>query len=280
MLFHNRLVNRYEFSGLLLAETGLHIGTGRPTPTSNAGVIRDFQGRPFIPGSSLKGALRSGVERRAEWLGLTSCRLEEGFRCLSTDKAAYDCHRDRPLSQRLQELNGALLCETCRLFGSRVVASKVQIDDLPLDRGFEVIAERMVEVRDGVGIERDSGTAAEGVKFDYEVVPSLTAFSFFMTAENLELPQLALLAVGLLEMMEGSIPLGGKSTRGLGRCRLKLQHLYRCELTPGDALTATEQLLRHLERGRENDVPNPRDFLLQTVRDFMERRGHAQTTGQ
>lgn len=280
MLFHNCLVNRYEFHGLLLTETGLHIGAGRSTPTSDAGVIRDFREHPFIPGSSLKGALRSAVERRAEWLGLASCRLEADFPCLSTDETAYKHHRELPLAQRLQELDSSALCETCRLFGSRVIASKVQIDDLPLDRSFEAIAEQMVEVRDGVGIDRDSGTAVEGVKFDYEVVPSLTAFSFSMTAENLEPPQRALLAVGLLEMMEGGIPIGGKSTRGLGKCRLQLQRLYRCELAQGDALTATEQLLKHLERSRENDVPNPRDFLLQTVRDFMERRGHAQTAGQ
>ncbi|MDW8392496.1 MAG: RAMP superfamily CRISPR-associated protein, partial [Oscillochloridaceae bacterium] len=57
---HNRLTVR----GDLLALTALRIGAGRATEiiASDLPVLRDAFDRPFIPGASLKGALRAQVE--------------------------------------------------------------------------------------------------------------------------------------------------------------------------------------------------------------------------
>ena len=44
MLLHDTLQNRYEFAGFLVMETALHIGTGQSSLTTDAGVIRDYQG--------------------------------------------------------------------------------------------------------------------------------------------------------------------------------------------------------------------------------------------
>jgi CRISPR-associated protein Csm3 len=275
LLLHDVLRNRLECEGFLLMETALHIGAGQSSPTTDAGVIRDHQGRPFIPGSSLKGALRSAVERRAEWLGLTSCRLEPGYpSCLSTNHLAAERWRSLPLEERREEFDQEL-CDTCKLFGSTSFAAKVHLDDLPVVESLEEITSSLIEVRDGVGIDRDSGTAAEGVKFDYEVVASLTAFRFSLTSENLESAQSALLSLGLLEMMNGAVPLGGKSTRGLGRCRLSLQRLYHVAFTQGDALTLATQLLDHLRPPKEREVglkEDPRAFLLKVVQDYLEEK--------
>ena len=275
MFLHDVLRNRIECEGFLLMETALHIGTGQGSPTTDAGVTRDHQGRPFIPGSSLKGALRSAVERRAEWLGLTSCRLEPGYpSCLSTNRLAAEQWRNLSLGERRQNFDEEL-CDTCKLFGSTSFAAKVHMDDLPVVEDLEEIAPSLIEVRDGVGIDRDSGTTAEGAKFDYEVVPSLTAFRFYLTAENLEPAQSALLGLGLLEMMNGAVPLGGKSTRGLGRCRLSLQRLYHVAFTQGDALTLATQLLDHLRPPQERKgglKEDPRAFLLKVVQDYLEEK--------
>jgi CRISPR/Cas system CSM-associated protein Csm3 (group 7 of RAMP superfamily) len=152
VLLHDTLQNRYEFTGFLVMETALHIGTGQSSPTTDAGMVRDYQGRPFIPGSSLKGALRSAVERRAEWLGLTSCRLEAGYPdCLTTNGLADERWRRRPLQERRPDLDNRL-CMTCQLFGSPFCTAKLQVDDLPLIESFEEIAPSLIEVRDGVGI--------------------------------------------------------------------------------------------------------------------------------
>ena len=61
-----KLIAKYFISGYIVAETGLHIG-GSKTALDIGGidlnVIKDAAGRPFIPGSSLKGKLRSLLAR-------------------------------------------------------------------------------------------------------------------------------------------------------------------------------------------------------------------------
>jgi CRISPR-associated protein Csm3 len=284
MIPHHRFVNRFEFRGFVMMETALHIGTGAGSPTSDAGVVRDFQGRPFIPGSSLKGALRSGVDRRVEWLGLHSCCLESNYTdCLTTNgrtdkdvegeengKKVKKPWRRYLLQWRLNEMESGL-CDVCKLFGSTVFGGKVQVDDLPLAEPFEGVADALSEVRDGVGIDRDSGTAVDNIKFDYEVVPSLTAFRFYLTAENLESEELALLSLGLLEMMNGNVPLGGKSTRGLGRSRLRLSDVFHFEFPQGDAWEVGS-LLDYLKPPQEREsglVENPRAFLETQISSFV-----------
>ena len=53
--------NRYIVKGTIIAETPIHIGVGSESidlvDTDNA-VIKDKDGKPYIPGSSLKGALK------------------------------------------------------------------------------------------------------------------------------------------------------------------------------------------------------------------------------
>lgn len=45
--------------------TPLHIGSGEPDKGSDAGVVRDFNGLPGLPGTSLQGMLRSAVRETA-----------------------------------------------------------------------------------------------------------------------------------------------------------------------------------------------------------------------
>jgi CRISPR-associated RAMP protein (TIGR02581 family) len=272
MLLHDALTNRFEFCGHLVMETALHVGTGGYSSTSDAEVIRDFQGRPFIPGSSLKGALRAAVERRAEWLGLTSC-------CLGEAACFHDVEEDwrqKKLRERIAEMQEA--CAVCKLFGSTVFGGKVQVDDLPLEKVFEPLAYSLAEVRDGVAIDRDSGTAIPQAKFDYEVIPSQTAFRFYLTAENLTPENEALLALGLLEMMNGAVPIGGKSTRGLGRCGLLAESVFHFDFTECSPLNS-EMLFEYLkprEERRLGKQADARAFLEESVRKFLGERNDAQ----
>lgn len=59
-VLHNRLV----ITGQLVAMTALRIGAGRSTEISGTDlpVLRDAAGHPFIPGASLKGAMRARLE--------------------------------------------------------------------------------------------------------------------------------------------------------------------------------------------------------------------------
>src|SRR5947209_2113843 len=73
------LRNRYIFRGRLVMQTALHIGGGKVTlSSSNSPIVLTPDQKPFIPGSSFKGALRSTVEKLAPGLpGFSTCALIE-----------------------------------------------------------------------------------------------------------------------------------------------------------------------------------------------------------
>src|SRR5436305_14987526 len=73
------LRNRYVFKGSLVLRTALHIGGGKVTlSSSDSPVVLTPEQKPYIPGSSFKGALRSTVEKIVpSLLGFSSCALIE-----------------------------------------------------------------------------------------------------------------------------------------------------------------------------------------------------------
>jgi len=90
MRTHEHLTTRYRFTGTVILETGLHVGSGRGSTMTDALVIRTADGEPYIPGSSFKGALRSAVERIAPNIPpIRSCRLIENgdTECLTISRA-------------------------------------------------------------------------------------------------------------------------------------------------------------------------------------------------
>src|SRR2546422_6047325 len=66
-----RLIGKLLLEGELHCETGLHVGAGKVSLEiggSDNPVVKDAFGRPYVPGSSLRGRLRSLLEQSA---GLT-----------------------------------------------------------------------------------------------------------------------------------------------------------------------------------------------------------------
>lgn len=55
----------YTFRGNLVLHGSLHIGSGGSDDRTDATIVRDIQGMPYIPGSSLRGAFRAAVARLA-----------------------------------------------------------------------------------------------------------------------------------------------------------------------------------------------------------------------
>ena len=56
------LTSRYTLTCCIHSDSGLHIGTGIPSPVTDSPFVREA-GRPLLPGSSLRGAVRSNLER-------------------------------------------------------------------------------------------------------------------------------------------------------------------------------------------------------------------------
>ena len=234
--------NRLEITGILWTVTALRISAGRSTEPigSDLPVIKDALGRPFIPGSSLKGALRSRLESflraidvslaanpaiEAEW-SITNERMngENGIKNEVEEEL-----KKYPERQRAGKKDKILTCKivketdlVSRLFGSPWLASKFQIRDLTVlpDYWFGQYQER-----DGVAIDRDTETAADGKLYDYQVVPADTPFQFHAVVENAEEWELGLLMLGLHQLETEQIPLGGGRSRGLGVVKLKIDKM-------------------------------------------------------
>ena len=77
-----QLIEKIVISGKIVAETGLHIGIGQSSldigGVDNA-VLTDPGGVPYIPGSSLKGKLRSLLEKHEYPLRKNSKGDEKGY---------------------------------------------------------------------------------------------------------------------------------------------------------------------------------------------------------
>ena len=224
----DRLSTRYRIQALLVTETGLRIGAGKSldVATSDQPVIRDGLNRLFLPGSSLKGVLRSGLE--AVLRGLDDERFPacDPFLELCTQELAERAQKARKSvdpDDVLQEI-----CIVCGLFGSPHLAGRVFVADLPLAEQ----ALSRTEVRDGVGIDRDRKVAQTDppAKFDHEVVPPGTAFKLEMLLENVDDPIQLGLVLKTLELLDtGEIRLGGMTSRGLGRVSLAERRLERTD---------------------------------------------------
>jgi CRISPR-associated protein Csm3 len=208
--FH-RLGERLRIHGRVVARSGLHVGAGTDPERASCElpVTCDAEGFPFIPGSTLKGALRSTVEgllRAAELDGLRSCDpLDErqGKSCASRREA---------------------ICAVCSVFGTRGLASHVRISDAPAsERGGSL----PIELREGVGIDRDLRTAHTARRYELEVVPAGTAFDLEIFVDNPQPWMLGLLLVGLDQLDAGFASLGGFASRGLGRVCVQILSIER-----------------------------------------------------
>ncbi len=219
-----RLRQRIRIVGTIVFETAWRIGSGREGETmSDLGVVLDPHGQPVLPGSSLKGKLRSTCETLAHALGLSTCLLNveaSGVKCVSDVdyykrvKDDYRRQSEGGIESRLDWIDRHT-CDVCKLFGSPVQASRLRISEGRLHAWANV-----VQVRDGVVLDRDSHTAVDGLKYDYEVVPAGSEFCVTLDLDNPSDSDLALLGAGLFEWVAGS-SVGGFSSRGLGRFHLQ-----------------------------------------------------------
>lgn len=207
----------------LVFETAWRIGSGHERESSDLGVVLDPSGLPVLPGSSLKGRLRSTCETLAHALNLEACLLSsEASRvnCTSdikyyrTVREEYRRASQESVARRLRWIDEHT-CDVCKLFGSPVRAGRLRVSDGALKEWASV-----VQIRDGVVIDRDSQTAVDGLKYDYEVIPAGSRFALCIDLDDPSDQDLALVGAALFEWRSGS-SIGGFTSRGLGRFHLQ-----------------------------------------------------------
>ena len=236
----DKFQSRLNLEGKVETLTAIRIGAGRSTSpiSSDLPVVRDATNLPYIPGSSFKGVLRSYVESiLRSFINDTQivCNpVEKDGQCINRDKMQSlkdrrekelkkPQERDKWTDQEFSKKILAKTCWVCQLFGSSWYASKLQIRDLHVDTDLWF---GQYQQRDGVAIDRDTETAADGMLYDYEVVPAGVNFDFHAIVDNAEDWQLGMLYLGLSAFKNGDLTIGGGSSRGLGVIELSLNSEY------------------------------------------------------
>src|SRR6266496_1737900 len=224
------LTVRITTTGPLLIKSGRDTVSGpNMTPVL---TFRNGKQEVFIPGSSLKGVFRSHIEKivcslkprvvcypfelndttREKIADLKQLQSDYLESCggVFNQYAKRDEKSRRYLEDRT-DLVYAASCPTCRLFGSTGFIGRIAIGDAYL------VSEQIKEQRDGVGIDRLTGGASHGAKFELEVVSTGVSFETGIHLRNFEIWQVGMLFVVLQDMEDELIRIGSGRSRGLGK---------------------------------------------------------------
>ncbi|SHE31544.1 RAMP superfamily CRISPR-associated protein [Desulforamulus putei] len=252
----------------LVISCALHLGSGEAGEVADALLIRDERGAVYLPGTALAGALREKMTRLAPGLGWEACRTLAGGR-------------------------GICGCPVCRLMGEINSAEEEEAGS-PMDRagGRGPSASRLyvynaflkeeslpAAIRDGVGIDRVTGTAARAAraKFNLEVLPPGAVFSLRLELRGVDEAGELLLAAALAEWQEGRGRLGGRVTSGLGVFRLRSLEMRELDLG------RVEDVRKYLASDRPWEVAGVRkgwlDVSLESARRKVSSAGGAGRDG-
>ena len=270
--------NRLEITGSLTTVTALRISAGRSTEPigSDLPVIKDALGKPLIPGSSFKGALRSRLESFLR--GIVGSDRKLVASPAIENEWSITAQEMKQIKQNFpddQALTDEILKHTdlvSHLFGSPWIASKFQVRDLTVqpDAWFGQYQER-----DGVAIDRDTETAADGKLYDYQVVPAATPFDFKAVVENAHDWELGLLMIGLHQFETEQIPLGGGRSRGLGVVKLEIDKMRWVDVE--DHPEFLLEYLKKLVMGDETAYEDAADYKDEWVQKLIDRLTRKET---
>lgn len=184
------------------------------------------QGMPIIPGSSLKGVLRSQAERIARTVAAHSiCRKTDGpartelfrVRCPACDPLVNEgpltsCDKllkSSPVVTSLDEVDDRHLCLACQLFGSVRRGSRLRIEDA------RFVGDAEYKMQDFLAIDRFTGGGADRLKFDAKVLwqPS---FRVRLRLENPADWEIGWLLLTLRDVIEGLASVGFGGAKGFG----------------------------------------------------------------
>jgi CRISPR-associated protein Csm3 len=172
-------------------------------------TYRDGEWLPCLPGSSMKGALRSHFERVVRGL-----RLKDNVVC---DPLGFEnCGRKLGKAKNGEVKNGEEAyrgsCPACRMFGSTAMASRVIFSDARLAPDQDAVYEH----RDGIAINRLTGGVDRHLLFSFDPMAAGTRLVFEATLRNFEAWQLGALFLLAEHLDKGHIRLGFGKSRGFG----------------------------------------------------------------
>lgn len=220
---HKRFVNHCTIDLSIIPTGPILIKSGKegadPTKPDMEFVETYHQGGRtiYLPGSSLKGAIRAHAERIVRTVGKDS-RPTNGNHLLwandpLNDKYEYLKKDDKRLpSPEIYQKSSF----TDQMFGNTSIASRIRIEDAyPADK-----KQLKIEERNGVAIDRVFGSVAVG-PFNYQVCTA-GEFKTKIHLKNFSLAQLGLIGLVLRDLNEGWFGLGFAKSRGMGLVEVQL----------------------------------------------------------
>jgi len=220
---HKRLVNHCTIELSIIPQGPILIKSGQedvnPSKPKMEFVQTHHKGRNsiYLPGSSLKGAIRSHAERIVRTVGSDERPNSDNNQLWANDPLNDDYkylkdknNKDLPSTEIYKKSSF-----TDQIFGNTSIASRIRIEDAyPED-----ISSLKLEQRHGVAIDRVFGSVAVG-PFDYEVCTD-GEFRTKIHLKNFSLAQLGLLGLVLRDLNDGWFAIGFAKSRGLGTVKVK-----------------------------------------------------------
>ena len=191
-------------------------------------TMRGGRQQVYLPGSSLKGALRAHAESIARTLrGDSVCNpFNTHYRKKGENNSPWglpNCYDT--MSEGSKNLTPTdrfrFSCPACQLFGSLISAGHFSASD-----GYLLEPESTAdpEIRDGVAIDRFSGGTYKSGKFQFEAL-SDGIFEATLILHNVAWWQVSWIALVLRDMCDGMLPIGMGTSRGLGRIQTSIEKM-------------------------------------------------------
>lgn len=205
-----KIDSRLKISLTLAARTPLHVGGMGASVDTDLALAINGAGDYYVPGTSLAGALRGWLLTRA---------LD-----------------DQSAKEKIEALWGWQ--EKSAGHASFVLIEDARISPPP---GKQIV---FTEIRDGVGIDRVTGAAANQIKFDRAILPRGTQLHFDMLVElggdTARQNEARYLTAEVLQALQaGQIRFGAAKSRGLGRVTVLKKEICEQQLRSKAGLMAT-----------------------------------------
>jgi CRISPR-associated protein Csm3 len=218
-----QLIDIIEITGTIIVKTGLRIGAGdtemRIGGLDNPVIKHPYTLEPYIPGSSLKGKVRSLLEMKSGFMGRTKGE-PLAFKHLSGLDKEKEAEGKKIL--KLFGISGAEGESIADLGPTRVSFADCPLDETWRHKALEQ-GLAFTEVKMENAINRIQGVAQNPRPL--ERVPAEARFAFTVTLKKLDIDQdgeledLLLMGLKLLSLDT----LGGCGSRGCGRIELQFQ---------------------------------------------------------
>lgn len=189
------IIGRYLIEGNFQLTSPLIIGSGKNDYYADIILLRDSDGRPYIPATSLVGVLR---HKFYDEVILSKDEREQAEYFWGSAKKADD---------KLDSFQSALYVSDLRPIGKT-----------------------NIQIRDGIEIDDETNIVKEGQKFDYEVVEPGAVFKLKAQVLLREAfcPDVFLKIITYIikNLSKGNIRLGAMTTKGFGCCKFGDYDVY------------------------------------------------------